>query len=155
MPGTAVAGTFPIVYLVVAVIVFFVLVSLRRRREAISHAMRRVFLAEVAYLLVVYLMVQAGRTTLEALLAGLLCGFIVNYAVPSRSRHIPASVRRRKIAEFELRTGKKFNSRKHEIDHEVPFSKGGSHTEDNLQVVEKRKNRSKGARSPWWDVLGR
>jgi len=145
-----------LLYLIIAIVGFFVLVvALRRRREAIRYAIRRAFLAEAAYLLVVYFMVQAGRTTMEALLAGVLCGVIVNQMVPSRSRHIPASVRRRKIAEFELRTGQKFNPRKHELDHEVPFSRGGSHTEDNLVVTEKKKNRSKGAKSPWWDLLGR
>ncbi len=126
-----------ILYLIAAVAVFLVLVSLRRRREAIRHAMRRVFFAEAAYLLVVYLMVQAGRTALEAILAGVLSGFVVNQMTPSRSRHVPATVRRRKIAEYELRSGKKFNPRKHELDHEVPFSRGGSHTEDNLVVTEK------------------
>jgi HNH endonuclease len=144
-----------LLYLVAAVVMFFILVSVRRRREAIRHAIRRVLFAEGTYLLVVYFMVQAGRTALETLLAGLLCGLIVNQMMPGRSRHIPASVRRRKIAEYELKTGKKFNSRTHELDHEVPFSRGGSHTEDNLVVTEKRKNRSKGGRSPWWDVLGR
>jgi len=111
--------------------------------------MRRVFFAETAYLLVVYFMVHAGRTALEALLAGVLSGFLVNQMTPSRSRHIPAIVRRRKIAEYELRSGKKFNPRKHELDHEVPFSRGGSHTEDNLVVTEKQRNRSKGNNSPW------
>ena len=144
-----------ILYVIVAAVVFLVLVSLRRRREAIRHAIRRVFFAEATYVLVVYLMVLAGRTTLEALLAGVLSGFVVNKMMPGRSRHIPASVRRRKIAEYELRSGKKFNPRKHELDHEVPFARGGSHTEDNLVVTEKRRNRSKGAKSPWWDLLGR
>lgn len=85
----------------------------------------------------------------------IVAALIVDRWMPGRSRYIPASVRRRKIAEHELRTGKKFNPRKHELDHEVAFSKGGSHTEDNLRVVEKSKNRSKGAKSPWWDLLGR
>ena len=30
-------------------------------------------------------------------------------------------------------------------------AKGGSNTEDNLRVVERKKNLRKGARSPWWD----
>jgi hypothetical protein len=144
-----------VLHVVGFVIVFFVLLSLRRRREAIAHAMRRIFLAELTYLVVTVLMVKAGRTPLESLLAGVLCGLVVNGRIPGRSRHVPSSVRRKKIAEYELRTGKKFNASKHELDHEVPFSRGGSHTEDNLRVVAKRKNRSKGAKAPWWDLLGR
>ena len=120
-----------------------------------ANAIRRVFLAEATYILVVYFMVQAGRTTMKALLAGVLGGVIVNQMIPGRSRHVPASVRRRKIAEFELRTGQKFNPHKHELDHEIPFSRGGSSTEDNIVVTEKKKNRSKGAKTPWWDLLGR
>jgi len=137
------------------IVITLVLASLNRRREAIIHKFRRVFFAECAYFAVVYLMMHAGRTIIEALLAGILAAVIVNRIMPGRSRHIPSSVRRRKIAEYELRTGKKFNSRKHELDHEVAFSRGGSHTSENLRVLERKKNRSKGAKSPWWDLLGR
>jgi|SRR5271156_441622 len=137
------------------IVITLVLASLNRRREAIIHKFRRIFFAECTYCIVVFLMVHFGRTVIEALLVGILAGFIVNQKMPGRSRHIPSSVRRRKIAEYELRTGKKFNPRKHELDHEIAFSKGGSHTLENLRVLEKRKNRSKGAKSPWWDLLGR
>jgi len=141
--------------IIVGVVFFFLLVSIRRRREAIRHRLRRVIIVEGAYVGVAYVMAQAGRTAIESLLGGIVAALIVNQRMPGRSRHIPSSVRRRKIAEYELRTGEKFNPRKHELDHEVAFSKGGSHTEDNLRVIEKRKNRSKGAKSPWWDLLGR
>lgn len=103
---------------------------------------------------VAYLLSQAGRTPIESLLGGVVAALIVNQMTPSRSRYVPASVKRKKIREYELETGKKYNPRKHELDHIIPFSKGGSHTEDNLRLVEKRKNRSKGAKSPWWDLLG-
>lgn len=66
-----------------------------------------------------------------------------------------ADVRRRVVAKWVASTGKKYDSRTHEIDHIVPYSKGGGETEDNLRVIEKKKNRSKGARGPWWDVMGR
>jgi len=141
--------------IIAGVVIFFLLVSIRRRREAIRHRIRRVIVVEGVYVGVAYFMAQAGRTSIESLLGGIVAALIVNQMMPGRSRHIPASVRRRKVAEYELRTGKKFNPSKHELDHEVAFSKGGSHTEDNLRVVEKRKNRSKGAKSPWWDLLGR
>jgi hypothetical protein len=47
------------------------------------------------------------------------------------------------------KTGKKFNPRKHELDHEIAFSKGGSHTAENPRVLEKKRNRSNGAESPF------
>lgn len=144
-----------LLYIVVGVVVFFLLVSIRRRREAIRYKLRAVLVTELAFIATVYVLVQLGRSAFEAILGGLVVGLVVNGSIPSRSRHIPASVRRRKIAEYELRTGKRFNSQKYELDHEIPFSKGGSHSEDNLRVVEKKKNRSKGRKSPWWDLLGR
>jgi len=141
--------------IIAGVVIFLLLVSIRRRREGIRHALRRAIIVEATYLGVVYILAQARRTPLESLLGGIVAALIVIPMIRGRSRHIPASVRRKKIAEHELKTGKKFDSRKYELDHEVAFSKGGSNTEDNLRVVEKRKNRSKGAKSPWWDLLGR
>jgi HNH endonuclease len=137
------------------VVVTLLLLAVRRRRESILHWLRRAIAVEATYFGVAILLSRVGRTGLESLLGGLVAGFLVNQMMPGRSRYIPASVRRRKIAEHELRTGKKFNPRKYELDHEVPFSRGGSHTTDNLRVVEKRRNRSKGAKAPWWDLLGR
>jgi hypothetical protein len=152
LPAMPVAWWIP--RLIVAFVIFLLLLSLRPRREAIRHWVRRIVIVEATYFAVVYLMVHIGRPPIESLLEGILAGFVVNQMQPRRSRHIPASVRRRKIAEYELRTGKKFNPRKHELDHGIPFSRGGSHTADNLSVMEKRRNRSKGAKSPWWDLFG-
>jgi len=138
------------------VVITLILASISRRREAILHKLRRVVIGEFVYIGVAYGLSRIARTTpLESILGGLVAALVVSQMMPGRSRHIPASVRRRKIAEYEMRTGKKFNSRKHELDHEVAFSKGGSHTTDNLRVIKKRRNRSKGAKSPWWDLLGR
>jgi hypothetical protein len=140
--------------LAIGFVAFLALVSIRRRRESIRHWLRRAIIVEATYFGVVLVLVKAGRTPLESLLGGIVAALIVTQRMPARSRHIPASVRRRKIAEHELRTGKKFSLRKHELDHHIAFSRGGSHTEDNLRVVERKKNRSKGAKSPWWDLFG-
>jgi hypothetical protein len=141
---------------IIAVIFLFLLLAIRRRRESILHWLRRAIFVEATYVGVTLFLAKLGKTTpLESVLGGVVAALIVMSRMPGRSRHIPKSVRRKKIAEFEYRTGKKFNPRKHELDHEVPFSRGGSHTDDNLRVVEKRKNRAKGAKSPWWDLLGR
>jgi hypothetical protein len=52
------------------IVVTLVLASLNRRREAIIHKIRRIFLAECVYFAVVYLMMHAGRTAIESLLEG-------------------------------------------------------------------------------------
>jgi len=72
---------------------------------------------------------------------------------PRHSRYIRRRDRRRAIAEFERR-GDRYDSKKHEIDHVVPYSRGGGNTSDNLKVIAKAKNRAKSDRSPWWDLFG-
>lgn len=63
-----------------------------------------------------------------------------------RSRYIPKSVRRA-VIDRDLK-GEKFDPRKHHVDHVWPFARGGSHTTDNLRVIEKKKNLQKGAKRP-------
>ena len=41
-----------------------------------------------------------------------------------------------------------WDPKKHHVDHVWPFSRGGSHTTDNLRVIEKKKNLRKGAKLP-------
>jgi hypothetical protein len=132
-----------------------VLLGIRRRREGIRFRLRKVIIVEGIYLGLAYLMLRNGQPPLESILAGLVAAFVVNSFIKPRSRYLSAYVKRNAKAEFELRTGTKFNPKRHEFDHEVPFSRGGSHTTDNVRVVEKKKNRSKGAKSAWWDVLGK
>ena len=132
-----------------------VLAGIYKRRENLGHNLRHLVIAVAvgAFAWVVAQQVEAIQNA-APILAGM--AMLLAYATrPRRSRHIRASVKRRTIAEWESRTGKKFNSRTHELDHIVPFSKGGSSTADNLEVVKKKRNRSKGARSEWWDLLGR
>ena len=76
-----------------------------------------------------------------------------------RSRRIPAATRRKVIEKWEARTGKTFDPKLYEIDHKIPFAKGGWHTLDNLRVVRKTANRKKGHREPkledWFDIWRR
>jgi hypothetical protein len=67
-------------------------------------------------------------------------------AKAQRSRHIPKSVRQA-VIERDLK-GESFDPQRHHIDHVWPFALGGSHTPDNLRVIEKRKNLQKGAARP-------
>jgi hypothetical protein len=147
----------PVGYLIAGTFLFLLLSSFWKRREAIAYAMRRILIVEISYLGTAVIVSRGfGQPPLVAILSGLVVGLVLGYRLPrQRKRYIRASVRRRVIARYELRTGKKFNPRTHEIDHTIPFSKGGSHTVDNLCVVDKGQNRSKGATTPWWDLFGR
>lgn len=101
--------------------------------------------------------IAASGAALAAELSGLpgiaasgiagVCGWIAFGLVPKRSRHIPKSVRRQVIQKHIRKKGS-YNPQKHHLDHRVPFSKGGSHTADNLRVISKRRNLKKGARMP-------
>jgi hypothetical protein len=86
---------------------------------------------------------QQGRVILAGLIA--LLFFIVQQN-KKRSRYIPLSIRRAVIAR-DLK-GARFDSRRHHIDHIWPFSLGGSHTLENLRVMDKKKNLKKGSKRP-------
>jgi len=72
--------------------------------------------------------------------------FLGRSQTKKRSRYIPKSTRRA-VIERDLK-GEKFNPQKHHVDHVWPFARGGSHTTDNLRVIEKRKNLQKGVKRP-------
>jgi 5-methylcytosine-specific restriction endonuclease McrA len=65
---------------------------------------------------------------------------------PTRKRTIPLHVRQAVKARDLGNTP--FDPDKHHIDHIWPFSKGGSHTPDNLRVLAKKENLRKGAKRP-------
>lgn len=129
--------------------------GVRRRRESIRYTLRIVILAEGVFLLVTWGLAQLGWSGFQAVVAGFLAGVTVAALQRGRAQYVPRSERRKAIARFEYKTGRKYNPRVHDLDHVVPFSKGGSNTADNLRVSERGRNRAKGARSPWWDLLGR
>ena len=62
-----------------------------------------------------------------------------------------ARTKRQAIAKFEKESGETFNRRIHEFDHVLAHSRGGGNAEDNIQVLHRKKNRSKGARRNWQD----
>ncbi|MGH6887636.1 MAG: HNH endonuclease [Rhizomicrobium sp.] len=70
---------------------------------------------------------------------------------PRRKRTIPKHIREAVIARDLGR--KAFDPSKHHIDHIWPFSRGGSHTTDNLRVIHRKQNLRKGAKRPrLWDM---
>jgi len=74
---------------------------------------------------------EQGRVILAGLISLL---FLIVQQGKKRSRYIPRSIRRAVIAR-DL-NGARFDSRKHHIDHIWPFSLGGSHTLENLRVID-------------------
>jgi hypothetical protein len=66
----------------------------------------------------------------------------------NRSRWIPATTRRKVIEKWERETGNTFDAKIYELDHKIPFAKGGGHTLDNLRVVKRNVNRKKGQQEP-------
>ena len=74
----------------------------------------------------------------------LLC--FVGLQNKKRSRYVSRATKRAVIAR-DLK-GEKYNPKKHHIDHVWPFARGGSHTADNLRVIEKQENLRKGAKRP-------
>ncbi len=122
-------------------------------RESIAHALSLIVVAALIGV-IIYGVIAANRhgdvELARAKVIGAFAGVLYLTFGPKRSRRIPARVRRAAIAR-DLR-GAKFDPSRHHIDHIQPFSRGGSHTEDNLRVVDKRKNLRKGARKPKpWD----
>jgi hypothetical protein len=137
--------------IVVAVVVISAKVLLATR-EGIRWKLRLVLVTALGVVLGVLIASAANLRTDQVPLVGAIMGLAAGFAVPKRSRHIPARVRREVIAR-DLR-GKKFDPHKHHIDHTWPFSRGGSHTTDNLRVTAKRENLRKGAKLPrLWDIF--
>jgi len=143
----------PTVFL--SAIALLLLASILHRTERILWKLRWILVVMGAYLAGVWVAVQLQRPAFEPILWGWIAGIIADRMIPSRSRRIPNRVRNKVIGRWEARTGKKFSSRLYEIDHIIPFSKGGNSSESNLRVVTRRQNRSKGAQSPWWDLFAR
>ena len=136
-------------------VLYALLLGLRRRREAIRYRAGRLLVLGAAYFGVLAYLLDKRWNPPEAILVAVVAALIVDLLIPKRSRHISSAARRQAIARFEHQSGRKFNPRIHEIDHIIPFSKGGSSSPDNLHVVTRHENRSKGAKAPWWDLLGR
>jgi hypothetical protein len=136
------------VLILAAAVLFYAVLPLWAARDGIAWNIRRGTVAIIGAALVHQIAIAKGIQPGGAFFVALVCGWVAAQMVPARSRHIPTHVKRRVIREYESRTGKKYNPREVELDHIMPFSRGGSHTADNLRAIEKAKNRRKGAKRP-------
>ena len=141
-----------VLFIIGAFVCLYWLRALRLAREGARLFVRNLLKAVVVFC---FSMVALDATRLQTHLAAsqgqLIAGFVAlvffsQFQSQKRSRHISKSTRRA-VIERDLK-GEKYDPQKHHIDHVWPFSKGGSHTADNLRVIEKRKNLQKGAKRP-------
>lgn len=129
-----------------AVIIFCGYSCIRAMRETIRAALVLVGLFFLVYLAVL----ESGANREQAIIGGVVVAGVASLAASKRSRYIPANVKRKVIAR-DLK-GKKYNPKKHHIDHIWPFALGGGNTVDNLRVISKEENQRKGAKTPsFWD----
>jgi hypothetical protein len=122
-----------------------------RRREAIEHAVRQIAVAAVIAGFAFYLLWKGGLPPFSAYIFAVAIGVLIRRAQPRRSRYISARVKRHAVAKHEKETGKTFRRGRDEFDHILPHSRGGGNSEDNIQVLPKKRNRQKGARVRWWE----
>lgn len=122
----------------------------RRKRELIRLKLRRAIVYLACILIGVSIIPQYGYSTQEAGIFSMFVGAaaaLMFVSSPRMDRRVPRKVRRAVIARFEA-AGNKFDPKLHDVDHIVPFSKGGDHSEENLRVIDKSTNRRRGAKMP-------
>jgi hypothetical protein len=91
--------------------------------------------------------IEQSTAGIFSILAGCGVAYLVTKP-PKQSRRIPKAIRDAVIARDLTAKGLKWDSTKYHIDHKVPFSRGGDNSIRNLEVKEKKKNLSKGAKMP-------
>src|ERR1043166_4954690 len=138
-----------IIFIVGALVCLYWLSGLRLTREGARLFLRNVVLAVLAFIVCQLVLTGMKVSNNNAVLLSGFVGFMV-FGVRKqrfrRSRYIPKSVKRAVIAR-DMKA-EKYDPAKHHIDHVWPFARGGSHTTDNLRVIEKKKNLKKGAKRP-------
>lgn len=141
-----------IIIIVGAIFCLYWLRALRLAREGARLFVRNLLKAMILFCaLLMVLIAMRLRTNLVPSQEQMIAGFVAMIFFGSlqgrkRPRYISKATRRAVIAR-DLK-GEKFDPEKHHIDHVWPYSKGGSHTTDNLRVIEKKENLKKGAKRP-------
>lgn len=139
----------PLLIIFIVVVAYYLVRVVVLAREGIRHFLKVLIASIVVGIVVFVLAPDLGfprRQQAEALAT--IAAVISFVAMPKRSRYIPTKVRREVVARHRKRTGEEFDPNEHELDHIVPFSKGGSHSAENLRVLPKKVNRQRGAKMP-------
>src|SRR5579872_2106366 len=130
-------------YVIVGVFLLLILLSVYRRRELIAKKLRWAFVALASYALTILIVRQLTTDPVKIVLSALLVEVLIAARTqPRRSRYISRTEKRKVIARFE-RSGRRYNPKDHEIDHIVPYSRGGDSRAHNLRIIERDRNRAK------------
>jgi hypothetical protein len=138
-----------LVVLISAPLAYYWLQVARRKREVIRYKLKRVGMYVGCVLVGVGVIPGHGYSVQEAAIFSMFVGMTAAFILirpPRTDRRIPRKVRRAVIAR-DLK-GERFDPKRHDIDHIVPFSKGGDHSEENLRVMPRSENRRRGAGMP-------
>lgn len=141
-----------VIFMVGTLVCLYWLRALRLAREGARLFLRNLARAVLVFCFVMLIFgamrlqthLQPSQEEVISVFIGLI--FLGRFQNRKRSRYIPKALRRAVIAR-DLK-GEKFDPKKHHIDHVWPFSRGGSHTTDNLRILDKKKNLKKGAKRP-------
>jgi HNH endonuclease len=139
----------------VGVVACWILARLLHRREHLRWAVQRTLILLISYGIVVWAASQLRRPTVETFLWGFIAMLLMDTWISPRSRSIRKTDRQKIISRWERKTGLKFDPHVHELDHIIPHAKGGDNAAYNLRVATIKENRSKGKKSPKWDIIGR
>jgi hypothetical protein len=146
-----------IIFIVGGIVCLYWLRALRLARQGARLFLRNLLKGVILFIgLMALLTALRSRTDLQPSQEQVIAGFVafivwVRWQGKKRSRSIPRATRRA-VIKRDLK-GERFDPQKHHVDHVWPFAKGGSHTTDNLRVIEKKRNLQKGAKRPRiWDM---
>jgi hypothetical protein len=141
-----------IIFVVGAVVCLYWLRALRLAREGARRFLRHVVQACLVFIAATVALAalrpQTHLKTSQEQVSAVVVALILfgRWQGRKRSRYIPKGTRRA-VIQRDLK-GEAFDPEKHHVDHVWPFSRGGSHTVDNLRVIEKKRNLRKGAKRP-------
>ena len=138
-----------VVCIVVSPLSYYWIEVARRKRQQIRFKLRRIVVYCTCVLTGSVVIPRYGYGLNEAVVFSMFVGLAMAFVLvrpPNRNRRIPRGVRQAVIAR-DLR-GVSFDANLHEIDHIVPFSKGGDHSVENLRVIPRADNRRRGAQMP-------
>jgi DMSO reductase anchor subunit len=139
-------GLQAVVAVAVGLMVLYMVRVVYAMREGIRWLLRAIAASVLVFVLGMALLPELKVSKSDTAALSLLAALTALALTPTRSRSIPVAVKRQVIAR-DLK-GKKYNPKKHHIDHIWPHARGGSSTADNLRVISKQANLRKGAKKP-------